>query len=249
MRMHRVRPSATSSDATFVLEGWAGGNEVMKQHFVSHREAGARWTLDGVQLPGEAGPQKVSELATKLMLAGSHHGHARCVGTALGPADSQLAGFLEQAGLVKQVSDSRWALSEARVAHMSACAVLRDPQPVFAVRGPPLTELTTFELCVKLREADWEWRLWLPKGARPKKALPIPDGYLPGADRVWFSTAAQASRSYLLALLTAEDLNSWRYVCYWMVVRSLFFVRITQALPGCVVVFSIHDGSPHSSIC
>ena len=150
---------------------------------------------------------------------------------------------------MKQVSDSRWALSEAGVAHMSACTVLRDPQPVFAVRGLPLTELTTFELCVKLRDADWEWRLWLPKGARPKKALPIPDGYLPGADRVWFSTAAQASRSYLLALLTAEDQNSWRYVCYWMVVRSLFFVRITQALPGCVVVFSIHDGSPHSSIC
>ena len=120
-------------------------------------------------------------------------------------------------------ADSDSASASWTAVEVSACAVLRDPQPVFAVRGLPLTELTTFELCVKLREADWEWRLWLPKGARPKKALPIPDGYLTGADRVWFSTAAQASRSYLFALLTAEDLNSWRYVGYWMVVRSFFF--------------------------
>eukprot|EP00972_Heterocapsa_arctica_P019250 2840555-Heterocapsa_arctica.AAC.1 len=42
----RARPTATSSDATFVVEGWMGGNNVMKQCLVSHREAGVRWTID-----------------------------------------------------------------------------------------------------------------------------------------------------------------------------------------------------------
>ncbi len=76
---------------------------------------------------------------------------------------------------------------------------------MFGRRGPghPLEDMTAFELVQELGAQSWEWRRWMPPKQRRKKGEPIPDFYLPGDAKVWYS-GVEVQKNYLIALLKAE---------------------------------------------
>ena len=56
-----------------------------------------------------------------------------------------------------------------------------------------------------MRSAGWTWRQWVSKSRR---ALQLPEGYVHGQDKHWFTASTFVNKPYLLALVSAADLSA-----------------------------------------
>ena len=61
-------------------------------------------------------------------------------------------------------------------------------------------------LLSKLQESGFEWQKW-PAGKKKKRDAILP--YVPGQQKLWFSTKDMPLKAYMLALLGAEALRSF----------------------------------------
>ena len=66
------------------------------------------------------------------------------------------------------------------------------------------------ELMCGLVADGWAWKYWTTK--KPGKGkTPLPVGYFPGQELLWFSTRALPCKLYLVVLWQAKELNT--FVC------------------------------------
>ncbi len=125
---------------------------------------------------------------------------------------SSLAAALEASDHLQRVAGERWIMTAFGVQSMRSCSVASAGRPVFARCATiPLEDMTTFQLSTEMSALGWQWRLWVPASQRSKRAEPIPQGYILGDSKLWYS-GVEVSKLYLIALLRAEDRCAW----FWL---------------------------------
>jgi hypothetical protein len=96
--------------------------------------------------------------------------------------------------------------TKAGVVAMHSARGLAAPRPVVDPRpGRSLRDKTDFELIKLWGTEGWEWHLWAPRTKRRRGHAALPDAYVEGEPKMWFSTAVVPPRSYLLALLQSPE--------------------------------------------
>ena len=114
--------------------------------------------------------------------------------------------FLSEAGVVECCHDS-WRLTGLGMQRLSHGLKLERPFKVCQRREVPIADMTTYELIVLLRERGWVWNLWVPKSKRPAH-LVLPEAYVPGSAKVWFSPGISVVWPYLAVLAQVDELAS-----------------------------------------
>ncbi len=117
------------------------------------------------------------------------------------------ASAMEASGHSIKMDGGRWMLTPLGVRSVRSCSAVSAGRPVFVrCTSTPLKDMTSFNLVTEMVALGWQWRQWVPQGQRRKDTEPIPSRYVVGESKLFFS-GIEISRSYLLALLRAEDLS------------------------------------------
>ena len=155
-----------------------------------------------------------SYVITSLLEAGAFPGSSRSInaddlvqrdlGFDFGENDELFLDSLRQCGIVQKVAEGGWQMLQSGLRRLQYGRALFEPSPVCQVRaGVPLSQQTSLELFLGLKNAGWTWREWLAPSRRPQSYVAV-DEYRPGDRRVFFSTGTISS-AYLLVLHSAED--------------------------------------------
>ena len=96
-------------------------------------------------------------------------------------------------------------LTQAGVDSLIVGTQHREPQPCFTIRRDlALKDLSSFELCMLLKERGWEWRL-LPTAVKDRKSLVHDASKEVG---VWYTLGQTLLREYMICLLTCTFLHA-----------------------------------------
>ena len=88
---------------------------------------------------------------------------------------------------------------------MQTIVRVRRSKPIFEVDvEKPAFQITGYELMHCLEAEGWTWNEWIAESRRPKKMLPIADGYEDGAAKTFYTTLVQ-SIPYLRCIITAQE--------------------------------------------
>ena len=157
--------------------------------------------------------RKLSCVVSNMVAVGAYEGCHAIQDYVAQLGDEDALSLLEDKLLAKKTSEHGWALTRSALRPLTPVLITSSPERAFEIRTRlALCERTDWELFEQLVSSGWRWRQWVPPTQRRKKTLPIPVAYAVGDDQVFFTTPREVHRSYLLALLQAQD-RHWHAVC------------------------------------
>ena len=213
LREVSVYSQASSSDVApdpiHLLLGFSSvGHVELSKHLHQWRREGLTWTIADLDCP--LCPAVVSDVIAKMMQCGAYEGSTLALGFVSEGSSPQVLQVLHHLQALRYVcctdiaGRESWVLTVAGLQALKSCAKLGSPSGALSLREHiPTQDRSVYELIDMLQANDWQWRPWVPKSKRRRRDGHIPESYVPGDAKVWFSTA-HVGRSYLVALLSAE---------------------------------------------
>lgn len=201
-----VSSGSSSRDSVFILDALRHDVHRAREEYLEWSASETMWTLRDLAALGNFDEIAVAKLVQSFFAAGafpSEGDAANGPGLAPSEGDMPLLEVMRAHGLA-QVKGGIWSLSQKALSCVETITLLLNSRRVFECRPHlALQDFTSYELMTHLASDGWSWEFW---AQRKRAANLIPDGYMAGADKVWYSTLRQVSRKYLLCLATAHEL-------------------------------------------
>ena len=200
-------PSEMDVQGQFLLNSFSGSLEDLKVNVLKWRSAKLVWTLRGCLSLGFAHGE-LDVLLHGVVAAGAFHRNTESLGYTALLEQMQILKLLERHGFAcsRSRTDIRWFLTDKGVKELNTIMQVSSPVQVFLPRDRlALEDRTAYELAEALREAGWEWRLWLQPSKRTRRMALGHDfaEFARGGAKIWYSGQGFCM-PYMLLLLQAE---------------------------------------------